>query len=696
MSAPYFGRINRAFIIWLYRLWKGDTPADSHEQDTRNEPGERQHLRPRDQPNYRATSQESARASTTDGSSRQAQEDYSGIEERSRTTASGNIPNGRMRERLNFITSLEEGHAEVVRRPSGDPNAIARAQGILTPSENNQEATTSGDRNVSGAPREDLIYILKKSESNRQIVWQVMRNAYHDGFSFKSVTAVVLLSSVLFGFFIVVTIASILSAKISSGRAAVSSSSECGIWWFDDDKGGEEAAYRDDLHKYWQEARSGQYARNCYNSALPSASPITCDSFYQQKIGFKTRRDQLCPFRSLGLCAKGEKGPFSAIEFDTGLIDASTIGVNAPVTHKLRRRTACSPLNMSSEYIKSIPIVDDTANANATAYEYYYGATKRAKYTFRTIGDSFNWLIPAYSVKYLPSSQAISMLMMKSTYISSSDSEYDYWLPRAELLPPPDGTVTIMFVRSAHIYHSTPSLDPIFLADTPISVEGDSEPVYYNSDPRARVLACVDRTELCSPDATICWSMTAPVPQGVPITSAYWMMKWSLERSTIYDSITWRLGSALIAQESISQSIASNRLHPRQWEIEAEQLFATSLARIQFDAMAIAIGEGKGRAGYQEVTPGEAKGQLCNLYKFRTVGYTNINFLALQLLFCVPLLTFVLSLEAHIVGLISNEENTSPKPLVIYMLLSKLFSFLKKTVLRCHVVFKSFFNRFQS
>ena len=60
-------------------------------------------------------------------------------------------------------------------------------------------------------------------------------------------------------------------------------------------------------------------------------------------------------------------------------------------------------------------------------------------------------------------------------------------------------------------------------------------------------------------------------------------MKWSSENSNTYDSIRWRLGTAFKAQESISQSV-SRPLGPEQWQIEASQLFATSLGRILYDA----------------------------------------------------------------------------------------------------------------
>ncbi|MCJ1454649.1 hypothetical protein MMC28_005002 [Mycoblastus sanguinarius] len=190
-----------------------------------------------------------------------------------------------------------------------------------------------------------------------------------------------------------------------------------------------------------------------------------------------------------------------------------------------------------------------------------------------------------------------------------------------------------------HIYHVKPSFDPIFPATEPRYFEDDRDPYYYNNDHRARNLACVDTTEVCSPDGKTCWSMTTPVPPDIPSPPAYWLTKWSLENSNIYDSLKWRLGTALLAQESISQSISQPLAHD-QWQLEAAQLFATSLARIQYDAWGIATGEDRERPGYVEVTPDEARGRLCRLYKFKSPDYTNINlaaFVGLPLLAIVNL-----------------------------------------------------------
>lgn len=226
-----------------------------------------------------------------------------------------------------------------------------------------------------------------------------------------------------------------------------------------------------------------------------------------------------------------------------------------------------------------------------------------------------------------------------------------------------------------HIFHQKPSLDPIFHGNEPRHFEDLRRTFYYNSDPRARALACIDKSEVCSPDGKTCWLMSSPVPNGVPAPSAYWLMKWSLVNSNIYDSIKWRLGRALLAQEGISQSI-SIPLPRNQWQIEVSQLFATSLARIQYDALGIATGEDRDRPGYVEVTPDEAKGRLCGLYKFNTSDYTNINLVAFIGLEVLAIAIFYLSLDARPNG----EANSSSQSLKIGVLVNYIWDLILRAM----------------
>lgn len=70
----------------------------------------------------------------------------------------------------------------------------------------------------------------------------------------------------------------------------------------------------------------------------------------------------------------------------------------------------------------------------------------------------------------------------------------------------------------------------------------------------------------------------------------------------------------------------SQDLGDAHWRVEAERLFQTSLARIQYDAWAIGTGEDQARVrddGYANDTPDEA-GNLCGILKFLSSDYRNV------------------------------------------------------------------------
>ena len=222
-------------------------------------------------------------------------------------------------------------------------------------------------------------------------MWESVQSLLHYGS--KQVrapsTITIVIGTVLFGLFVAQAIAGVFSAKIASDKAGLSSSQHCGIWQFNESAGGEPAD-RDDLNNYQKEARASQYARICYNS-LDSTEPFSCRVFYNQSISYTTKTGQPCPFASSELC---RDGPYSAISFDTGYIDASVLGINSPKPHKFRRKTSCSPLRMSEPYV-----LQSSSSTNGTAYRYYYGSKDNTNYTFNTSGQPFEWLVPVYSVK---------------------------------------------------------------------------------------------------------------------------------------------------------------------------------------------------------------------------------------------------------------------------------------------------------
>jgi len=337
------------------------------------------------------------------------------------------------------------------------------------------------------------------------------------------------------------------------------------------------------------------------------------------------------------------------LTFDTGFVDANSIGINDPYGYKFRRSTTCTPLNTEHPYVHN-----ETANGTA-AFTYYYGETGNKSYTYHSTGDPFNWLSPNYHIRlvihvhqrhgalgpHLLGTDTATSIQFTSRYANTSN-----WKPIPALNRPPNTTLTIMFITPMHIRYLHPSNDPIFTVNKE-ELEG-SFPIYYKKhDAKYRVLACIDSHEICSPDER-CSSMTdlhsANMNESTTFPPQYWLMKWSLEHSDIYHSIAKRLGAALVARHAISQ-YTSMPLSDRHWVVEARRLFETSLARIQLDAWGIGSGEDrvyKGEDWYHDEKPA-AVGDLCGIIKFQSTGYINIGIWIFCLVIMVMLLVWFLN-----------------------------------------------------
>jgi hypothetical protein len=120
----------------------------------------------------------------------------------------------------------------------------------------------------------------------------------------------------------------------------------------------------------------------------------------------------------------------------------------------------------------------------------------------------------------------------------------------------------------------------------------------------------------------------------------------ALRESTIFKSIHFRLGDALVAQEKVGD-YESFKLDDTQWVIESQRLFNTSLARIQYDAFDIGIGSGHEKDTYHRTDPSWITvNDMCKKYKFQLPpDYANINVLPTIFLFLIPPTLLLLSLQ---------------------------------------------------
>ncbi|KAL8711612.1 MAG: hypothetical protein Q9220_004022 [cf. Caloplaca sp. 1 TL-2023] len=488
---------------------------------------------------------------------------------------------------------------------NGDPRSDGPADGP-------DYGTTHGEEHPRIRQPVGLVQFLQNSKNRRGFVWTYTKQSWNGkGSGWRASSAVVVLVVVFFAWTIM-TVA--ITASIATNKVALSASQDCGVWLPDDDAG-DDAVYKNMVNNRQKEQHAGEYARHCYNDS-ESTTTLSCSFFVNRTIGFQSKSQQKCPFPLPELCGEVL---YSAVTFDTGLVNANIIGINTPRNYMFRRVATCAPLTMSPPYV-----VQDPDDANESTYYYNYGSTEDYGWTYDTYGYPFGWPISVYSV---------------GAQFASSIPKKNHWEPIKGLRQPANSSLTILFVTSTHILYESYSDDPIFPANTSFGYG-----YYVNLDPRARPLACIDTSQLCSDDGKSCWGMHDATPPDVGGDPAYWMMKWSLENSDIYKSIQWRLGTALLAQEQIGQFV-SRALEKNQWELEMTQLFATSLARIQYDAWAIATAQDRGLPGYVEKTGDEALGKLCGLFKFKSTDHTNVNLAGFVCFILLALFTMVSSLD---------------------------------------------------
>lgn len=188
-------------------------------------------------------------------------------------------------------------------------------------------------------------------------------------------------------------IGGIFAAEVMTDGTALWSSQHCGVWAFDSDNSGDSAATRQDVLDREKESRAGDYAKSCYDTPHVLQS-MSCTFFHQPNISFSSSYTYVCPFEDPGLCVKGAP----AVTFDTGLVEASRIGINAPPedTYKFRRSSTCAPLSVDFPYVKSKDM------NGTTAFDYYYGQISDGVYgresTFSSVGSPFNVRLPSYDV----------------------------------------------------------------------------------------------------------------------------------------------------------------------------------------------------------------------------------------------------------------------------------------------------------
>lgn len=209
------------------------------------------------------------------------------------------------------------------------------------------------------------------------------------------------------------------------------------------------------------------------------------------------------------------------------------------------------------------------------------------------------------------------------------DRDGSPWYPIDELASATSSAsvVGLILIQNNGIMYPGERTDPIFLAEKTLN---ETFGWYSTTRWHAGVLACKDTLVVCSPDskAPNCqslWEFGQFKATHDEITRVRLLLQISLNNANIFDSLVFRAALALDAQSKLV-GIRSLSLPIEQWKVEVQQLFETSLARIQIDARNMARGA-SGSAnlpGRRQLLDLRSLG-VCNQYKFRSTGWKNIN-----------------------------------------------------------------------
>lgn len=248
---------------------------------------------------------------------------------------------------------------------------------------------------------------------------------------------------------------------------------------------------------------------------------------------------------------------------------------------------------------------------------------------------------------------------MDSSFCYEEDSPTG-WNPIAAFNYQNYEVTSLLLIQSQNNYHKTSRDDPVFPAKLQVEPPVRPYPLFYNDDPVATALACVDSVSVCHANGELCWSKVNNPINELPShkeKTGYYMLDIALMRSNICNGVLLRGGSSLDAQSKMQANLSvplSLPLAPEQWKVEVRALFKASLARIQIDLRDYMRGAAANVAGFQDHTE-SGYAEMCGAYKFRTVGWTNINAWAFWLLIILVVIVYFLSWE---LGEPSEEQQT--------------------------------------
>lgn len=196
--------------------------------------------------------------------------------------------------------------------------------------------------------------------------------------------------------------------------------------------------------------------------------------------------------------------------------------------------------------------------------------------------------------------------------------------------------MTILEIHSYGVMYGKIRDDPVF----PAKEWNRERQNFQNNETWPRELGCADTASICDPDMNSCWSFPefgkfnyslTPIPIWTRTPKSFGSIGTDAElaRALLYTAIFNNFLEPYYDRYSLeaeSHCRYSRCSLPRnQWEVEARQLFETSLAKMQFNVLDIVRGTDNKREEDFYGIPPEFRG-MCKMGKFKSIGWQNVSF----------------------------------------------------------------------
>lgn len=414
----------------------------------------------------------------------------------------------------------------------------------------------------------EIQLILRNSNKSFNATWEFIRLAWHCRKS--SIVKPLALSLVAFLCAAGSVVAGIESSKITAGVTAANDvrlkPENCGQSVWDPDGVKNQLSFGTWLTKTGRDART--YVETCYGNSSIQEGPGNCAKFPVEQISYYMSTGEQCPFAD-GMCLTG---PNTAFKLDTNYIDShKVLGINAPVSDRIsiRKLATCSVLQ-SSDYSNSTT----TKNSDGTVWKrhnLWFGPYSPEDYTYQ-YSDS-------------AAVDGFGYELMTTIY---NPGEYNVWFPIPELNRT-DADVIIYVISANGLSYVDTVDDPLYSAHLNDTLPNGTP--FFRADNLYQVMGCAEQYQICgSGSVTTCTSVNARWHVlkefrtiGLnPAQTAVADLFMNITANANMFSSSFGLGTAaLLARDVVFDDLMSQALPANQWQLEASNLFAISLARIQ-------------------------------------------------------------------------------------------------------------------